>query len=182
MPVARKWSHSDLQVYMARHIFWWQGLFVNCNSCPYTCGIVPYTHYTLHLHDEFNILTTALYFENKNRKNFIRMFCVVVFSQTYGFLSYFTHPEPNQSTVRVLINSKPGAVAPSEACPLGMQAAPSSIPTSGTFFRGDLVMKQFLRPFSLFRWVKKSSCQLLAKECALNTGKHLRRFAQEQWG
>ena len=25
-----------------------------------------------------------------------------------------------------------------EACPFGMQAAPSSIPTSGTFFRGDL--------------------------------------------
>ena len=37
----------------------------------------------------------------------------------------------------------PGAVARSEACLLGMQAAPSSIPTSGTFFRGDLVMKQF---------------------------------------
>ena len=36
---------------------------------------------------------------------------------------------------------KPGAVARSEACPLGMQAAPSSMPTSGTFFRGDLVMK-----------------------------------------
>ena len=36
----------------------------------------------------------------------------------------------------------PGAVARSEASPLGMQAAPSSIPTSGTFFRGDLVMKK----------------------------------------
>ena len=45
----------------------------------------------------------------------------------------------------------PGAVARSEANPLGMQAAPSSIPRSGTFFRGDLVMKTFLRPFSLFR-------------------------------
>ena len=45
----------------------------------------------------------------------------------------------------------PGAVARSETSPLGMQAAPSSIPTSGTFFRGDLVMKTFLRPFSLFR-------------------------------
>ena len=31
-------------------------------------------------------------------------------------------------------------------------------------------MKTFLRPFSLFRWFKKSSCQLLAKECALSTG------------
>ena len=46
---------------------------------------------------------------------------------------------------------KPGAVARSEASSLGMQAVPSSIPTSGIFFRGDLVMKTFLRPFSLFR-------------------------------
>ena len=76
----------------------------------------------------------------------------------------------------------PGAVARSEACSLGMQAAPSSIPTSGTFFRGDLVMKTFLRPFSLFRWFKKSSCQILAKECALSTGKLPRRLAQEQCG
>ena len=75
-----------------------------------------------------------------------------------------------------------GAVARSEASPLGMQAAPSSIPTSGTFFRGDLVMKTFLRPFSLFRWFKKSSCQLLAKECALSTGKLPRRLAQGQCG
>ena len=69
-----------------------------------------------------------------------------------------------------------------EASSLGMQAAPSSIPTSGTFFRGDLVMKTFLRPFSLFRWFKKSICQLLAKECALSTGKLPRRLAQEQCG
>ena len=75
-----------------------------------------------------------------------------------------------------------GAVARSEACSLGMQAAPSSIPTSGTFFRGDLVMKTFLRPFSLFRWFKKSSCQLLAKECALSTGKLPGRLAKEQCG
>ena len=65
----------------------------------------------------------------------------------------------------------PGAVARSETSSLGMQAAPSLIPTSGTFFRGDLVMKTFLQPFSLFRWIKKSSCQILAKECALSTGK-----------
>ena len=48
-------------------------------------------------------------------------------------------------------HNRPGAVARSEASSLGMQAAPSSIQTSGTFFRGDLVMKTFLRPFSLFR-------------------------------
>ena len=80
------------------------------------------------------------------------------------------------------ITKLPGAVARSEACPLGMQAAPSSIPMSGTFFHGDLAMKKFLRPFSLFRWFKKSSCQLLAKECALSTGKLPRRLAQEQGG
>ena len=57
----------------------------------------------------------------------------------------------------VSIFSQPGAVAWSEACSLGMQAAPSSIRTSSTFFCGDLVMKTFLRPFSLFRWSKKSS-------------------------
>ena len=34
----------------------------------------------------------------------------------------------------------------SGSCPLGMHAAPSSIPTSGIFFRGDLVMKIFLLP------------------------------------
>ena len=73
-----------------------------------------------------------------------------------------------------------GAVARSEASSLGMQAAPSSIPTSGTFFCGDLVMKTFLRPFSLFRWFKKR--QLLVKECALSTGKLPRRLAQEQCG
>ena len=28
------------------------------------------------------------------------------------------------------------------SAPLGMQAAPNSIPTSGKFFRGDLVMKK----------------------------------------
>ena len=49
------------------------------------------------------------------------------------------------------LRERPGAVARSEACSLGMQAAPSSIPTSGTFFHGDLVMKTFLWPFSLFR-------------------------------
>ena len=77
---------------------------------------------------------------------------------------------------------EPCAVARLEACLLGMQAAPSSIPTSSTFFHGDLVMKTFLRPFSLFHLFKKSSCQLLAKECALNSGKLPRRLAQEQHG
>ena len=48
-------------------------------------------------------------------------------------------------------NTEPGAVARSEASSFGMRAVPSSIPTSGTFCRGDLVMETFLRPFSIFR-------------------------------
>ena len=80
------------------------------------------------------------------------------------------------------INQSLGTVARLEASSLGMQAAPSSIPMSGTFFCGDLVMKTFLRPFSLFLWFKKSRCQLLAKECALSTGKLPMRLAQEQYG
>ena len=42
--------------------------------------------------------------------------------------------------------------------------------------------KTFLRPLSLFRWFKKNNCQLLAKECALSTGKLPRRLAKEQCG
>ena len=38
--------------------------------------------------------------------------------------------------------AEPGTVDRLEACPLGMQVAPSSIPTSGTFFCGDLVIKK----------------------------------------
>ena len=45
-----------------------------------------------------------------------------------------------------------------------------SFPTSATFSREDLVMKIFLQTFSLFLF-KKSSCQLIAKECTLSTGK-----------
>ena len=42
-----------------------------------------------------------------------------------------------------------------------------SIPAgSATFFRGDLIMKYFLLPFSPFRWFKEDSFQLLVKECA----------------
>ena len=57
---------------------------------------------------------------------------------------------------------------------LGNQEAPRSVLVSGTSFHKDLVMKLFLRPFFLFRRFKKSSCQLMAKRCALSTG-HLPR-------
>ena len=81
------------------------------------------------------------------------------------------------------INILPGAVARSYARLPGMRTVAGSILTSGkTFFRWDLVMKTFLQPFSPFRWFKKGSCQLLAKEWALITGKLPKRLAQEQCG
>ena len=57
----------------------------------------------------------------------------------------------------------PGVVARLEACPLGMQAEPSSIPISGTFFPGDLVMKIFQQPFSLFRWLSVTGKRMFTK-------------------
>ena len=64
---------------------------------------------------------------------------------------------------------KPGAVARSEACPPGMQAAPSSIPTSGTFFHGHEMISTAILLLPLI-------------QCAPSTGKLPRRFAQEQCG
>ena len=49
----------------------------------------------------------------------------------------------NFSAVLVLVRV---LVARPEACPLDMQAVPGSIPTSGTFFRRDLVMKKIPLP------------------------------------
>ena len=65
-----------------------------------------------------------------------------------------------------------------------MEVAPNSIPMSDTFFCGGLVMKSenISTAIILFRWFKKSSCQLLAKEHALSTGKLFRGLAQEQGG
>ena len=62
-------------------------------------------------------------------------------------VSYTTVNLPGSLTVVYLYRrhypKEMGMVARSEACLLGMQAAPSSNPTSGTFCRGDLVMKHF---------------------------------------
>ena len=63
-----------------------------------------------------------------------------------------------------------------------MQAAPSSIPTSGTFFHGDLVMKKISTAFLPLLLIQEDSCQLLVKEYALSTGKLPRGLAQEQYG
>ena len=77
----------------------------------------------------------------------------------------------------------PGAVARSEASSLGMQAAPSSIPTSGTFFRRDLVMKNISTDILPLPLIQEEQLSVTGeKECALSTGKLPRRLAQEQCG
>ena len=56
--------------------------------------------------------------------------------------------------------------------PLRMQVVWRSIPVSGTFFHEDLVMKIFPRPHLPLLLIQVlSSCQLMAKECMLSTGK-----------
>ena len=37
----------------------------------------------------------------------------------------------------------------------------------GNIISWRLIMKYFLRSFSLFRWFKKGSCQFLVKECTI---------------
>ena len=55
----------------------------------------------------------------------------------------------------------------SDARPTGDQEVSGLTPArSATFFRGDLIMKYFLRSFSPFHWFKKGSYQFLAKEFA----------------
>ena len=64
----------------------------------------------------------------------------------------------------------PGLVAQSDACSTGDQEGVNSRLRSGNILSLRLIMKSFLRSFSPFRWFKKGSYQLLAKECALSTG------------
>ena len=64
---------------------------------------------------------------------------------------------------------QPASVAQLEARSTGDQEAADSIPTgSATFFRGDLIVKYFLRSFFPFRWFKKGGCQFLTRESAQN--------------
>ena len=61
----------------------------------------------------------------------------------------------------------PTSVAQMDARPTSDQEVAGSTPAgSATFFRGDLIVKYFLRSFSPFRYFKKCSCHFLAKECA----------------
>ena len=71
--------------------------------------------------------------------------CHIFYSvYTSSHLFFHLHTSPQ---CHFYISVRPGAVARSEASSLGMQAAPNLIPTSGTFFRGDLVMKTFSTAF-----------------------------------
>ena len=59
------------------------------------------------------------------------------------------------------------SVAQFDARPTGDQEVAGSTPAEeGNILSWRLIMKYFLRSFSLFRWFKKGSCQFLAKECA----------------
>ena len=62
-------------------------------------------------------------------------------------------------------------VAQSVARPLGIHKSLRSTPTSGSFYREDLVLQIFLWPFFFIRCFKKNNCQLMVKECTLSTGK-----------
>ena len=81
-------------------------------------------------------------------------------------------------------SNRPGSVAQLDARSTGDQEGVSSRLRSGNILSLRLIMKSFLRSFSPFRWFKKGSCQLLAKECALSTGQLLNSFksAQEKCG
>ena len=62
---------------------------------------------------------------------------------------------------------KPASAAQLDALPTGDQEVVGlTRARSVTSFRGDFIMKCFLRSISLFRCFKKGSCQFLAKECA----------------
>ena len=51
--------------------------------------------------------------------------------------------------------------------PTGDQEVAGSTPAEvGNILSWRLIMKYFLRSFSLFRWFKKGICQFLGKECA----------------
>ena len=84
------------------------------------------------------------------------------------------------------IVEKPGALARSVAMSLGNQEAPLSILASGTSFREDLVMKLFLRPFSLFLPLPLIQAGRLSVNgemmCAMYRLPVSGRLAQEQCG
>ena len=58
------------------------------------------------------------------------------------------------------------SVAQLDARPTGDQKIAGSTPAVGNILPWRLIMKNFLRSFSPFRWFKKGTCQFLAIESA----------------
>ena len=94
---------------------------------------------------------------------------------TLGGLTSLLHEQLSYFKISV-----PGVDAQSDARPPGLRPVVDSILKSGTHSWEEIGHEKFLRPLSPFRWFKKDSCQLLAKEYALSTGKLPRRLAREQ--
>ena len=109
------------------------------------------------------------------------------FSLNYAYLQMFQRrsfppPRPPPPLIySMLLNVFEVGRASSVGCAYRLASKRSLVRSSCPAHRGDLVVKKILRPFSPFRWFKKSSCRLLAKEYALSTGKLPRRLAQEVW-
>ena len=74
-------------------------------------------------------------------------------------------------------NLEPGAVAPLDAWYADNCGFDSHIQQHSFMEFGHEITSTAISPF---RWFKKGSCQLLAKEQVLNTGKLPRRLALEQ--
>ena len=89
-------------------------------QCKCTIAIAIMNSFKTGFYIYYNIYQLIKSQSGFSKKN--KMHCVPVFKNHFIL---FIFPVP-----------KPGVVARSEACPLGMQAAPSSNPTSGTFFQG----------------------------------------------
>ena len=92
-------------------------------------------------------------------------------------MNYFTLSLRIALIINILM---PGAAAWSEVCPLGMQAALSSIPMSGTFFHGDLVMKKISMAILHLLLIQEEQLSVTGERIALSTAKMPGRLAQEQ--
>ena len=124
-------------------------------------------------------------FENQEcMKSHLRSFCNAVKVSNLPQLCLFAEvSEEKVPILSVLVNVFEVGLARSVGCAYRLVSKRSRVRSSLSAHSFVIVWswKKIIRPFSPFRLFKKGSCQLLAKECALNTGKLPRRFAQEVW-
>ena len=88
---------------------------------------------------------------------------------SWGVMSHFDNKMCffHISVSCTFIRHEPASRAQLDARPTSNQEVAGSTPAgSARFFRGDLILKYFLRSISPFRWFKKGSCHFLGKECA----------------